>query len=273
MKPAAQRIRPLQVLKAAAWLAAAAFALSACDGRIAGTSVGTGNPTEIQLGFRDSTGAPVPVTGSLQVYASTQIPVAGFSPEPLLSVDVAGASSASLKAEAFQALADSLWPKGSVENGVYGFNVVVAGQEQGAILKGFAFRKADSRLILPPEDNGAARNGDRAEIIGTLGSLTDITCAIDPSTLSPNRDHYLFLYGTGYAAKDTSGTFVFHRVPRANHEAFLISLPRKDNPTGTTPDSLYIYNVNAGIAPGSVNPLQIMGVQSGVPFPESLKPQ
>jgi len=271
MKPSAPRLRPMQALQAAALMAAAALALSACDGRIAGTSVGTGNPTEIQLGFRDSSGAPVPVTGSLQVYASTQIPVSGFSPQPLLTVDVAGASSASLKAEAFQGLADSLWPKGSVENGAYAFSVVVAGQERGAILKGFAFRKHETRFVLPAADSGAAMLEDAIRINRIVSPLTDITCVIDTNTLSSTWDNYLFLYGTGYAAKSVSGKFVFHGLPEASHQVFLISLPRKDDPIGTAIDSLFIYGVSTGITSGAPNPLKVGEVQSTVPNPGSPK--
>ncbi|MBW8890514.1 MAG: hypothetical protein JF616_22405 [Fibrobacteres bacterium] len=267
----AHRLRPMQVFQAAAWMAAAALALSACDGRIAGTSVGTGNPTEIQLGFRDSSGAPVPVTGSLQVYASTQIPVPGFSPQPLLTVDVAGAPSASLKAEAFQALADSLWPKGSVENGVYAFNLVVAGQERGAILKGFEFRKDGSRFVLPDADSGAARLGDAVRIDRIVSPLTDIEGVIDTNSLSSTWDNYLFLYGTGYAAKSMSGKFVFHGLPETSHQAFLISLPHKDDPIGTSIDSLFIYGVSTDITSGSVNALKVGDVQSAVPNPQSIK--
>lgn len=276
MKPSAHRLRPIPAFQAAACLAALALAAltsSGCDGRIAGTSVGTGNPTEIQVGFRDSSGTPTPVTGSLQVYASTQIPVPGFSPQPLLSVDLAGASSASLKAEAFRGLADSLWPKGSVENGAYAFNIVVAGQERGAILKGFAFRKEGLRFVLPDADSGAAKLGDAVQLNQTVAPLTDIICSIDTNTISPTWDNYLFLYGTGYAAKGVSGKFVFHGLPQASHQVFLISLPRKDDPNGTAIDSLYVYGVSTGIVSSTVNALKVGEIQAIVPTPDSLKPR
>ena len=51
---------------------AVAFALARCETQVAGTSVGTGNPTEIQVSFKNDSGS-MAVTGTLNVYASTQI--------------------------------------------------------------------------------------------------------------------------------------------------------------------------------------------------------
>jgi len=254
-------------------MAAAALGLVGCDGLLAGTSVGTGNPTEIQVAFRDSTGAAVAVTGSLQVYASTQIPVPGFAPNPLLTVDVAGASSASLKAEAFKGLADSLWPKGSIDSGAYAFNMVVAGGTQGAILRGFSFRKDGGEFDLGMQKAGDAIHGKVAEIEGSLAPLVDIECALDTNELSMNWDNYLFLYGTGYAAKGIKGEFVLHGIPRMPHAVSFISLPGKDNPSGGGNDSLFVYGLNVDIVPDKANQAQLGDLQSSLPIPEILKPQ
>ena len=267
------RLGPSHALQAVAWVAAAALALAGCLDRIAGTSVGTGNPTEIQVAFRDSTGAPVAVTGSLQVYASTQIPVPGFAPSPLLTVDVAGASLASLKAEAFESLADSLWPKGSVDSGAYAFNVVVAGQTQGAILRGFSFRKDGAEFGLRAQEAGEAIHGKVAEIEGTLAPLVDIGCTLDTNELSLNWDNYLFLYGTGYAAKGVKGEFVLHGIPRMRHAVSFISVPGKDTPGSGGIDSLFVYGLKADLTPGSANRTGVGDIQSGFPIPPSLKPQ
>jgi hypothetical protein len=273
MNPSLSRLRPSPAIRAAAWTAAAALALSGCIDRLAGTSVGTGNPTEIQVAFRDSTGAPVAVTGSLQVYASTQIPVPGFAPNPLLTVDVAGASSASLKAEAFQGLADSLWPKGSIDSGAYEFNVVVAGGTQGAVLRGFSFRKDGSAFDLRAQAAGDGVNGKVAEIEGTLAPLVDIECALDTNELSMNWDNYLFLYGTGYAAKGVKGKFVLHGIPKKRHAVSFISVPGKDDPSGGGSDSLFVYGLNVDIVPDKINQAQLGDLQSSLPTPELLKPQ
>jgi len=272
MNPTASR-RPLPLTKAAACLAAAVLALTGCEDRVAGTSVGTGNPTEIKLGFRDDAGAPVSVTGTLKVYASTQIPVPGLSPDPLLAVDVPGATSASLKAEAFQGLADSLWPQGSKENGDYGFNLVVTGASQGAILRGFAFRKAGSRFVLGDAEAQAKLSGTLAEITGTMEPLVDIECAVDTTSLSANWDYFLFLYGTGFAAKGASGKFVFRGIPGVSHRVSFIPIPRKDSSNGTQIDSLDVYRLSADIMPGAVNSLQVGEIEAILPIPEPLKPR
>ena len=267
---ATPRPAPFPALQVAAWTV---LAFTGCEEQIAGTSVGTGNPTEIEVGFQDSLGEPVAVKGSLQVYASTQIPVPGFSPNPLFSVDVPGATSATLNAESFQGLADTLWPPGSVENGSYGFNVIVSGQTQGAILKGFAYRKRGSSFILPDGDVDAAMREGRALIQGAVSPVADIVCSIDTAELSSNKDHYLFLYGTGYAAKGVFGSFVFHAVPRISQKALFISMPRKDEPSSVSGDSLPVYSVSGEISPDSPNHLQRGGIASIVPIPESLKPK
>lgn len=272
MNPSSRR-GPTLALQAVACMAAAALALAGCVERLAGTSVGTGNPTEIQVAFRDSTGAPVAVTGALQVYASTQIPVPGFAPNPLLTVDVAGASSASLKAEAFRGLADSLWPKGSIDSGAYAFNVVVAGGTQGAILRGFSFRKDGAAFDQRAQAAGDAIHGKVAEIEGTVLPLVDVECALDTNNISMNWDNYLFLYGTGYAAKGVKGGFVLHGIPRMRHSVSFISVPGKDTPAGGGTDSLFVYGLKVDIVPDMVNQAQLGDLQSRLPIPELLKPQ
>ena len=55
---------------------------------VAGSSVTTGNPTEIQVSFTGENG-PVALTGRVDVYGATQVPIPGFNPDPLASFDVA----------------------------------------------------------------------------------------------------------------------------------------------------------------------------------------
>jgi hypothetical protein len=257
-------------IQAVAWLAAAALALAGCDGLLAGTSVGTGNPTEIQVAFRDSTGAPVAVTGSLQVYASTQIPVPGFAPNPLLTVDVAGASSASLKAEAFRGLADSLWPKGSIDSGARKFNVVLIGRKEGFVLSGFRFQKAAEGFSPRAEDDKAAWTGVKAVINGVVAPLDTLVGSVDTSTFSQNWSYHLFLYGTGFESKIEKGKYRFSGLPRGRYQSDVILLPGTDW-TDAPPDSTFVFEMN-GIIGAYLDPLTIGPMHETVPLPDSLSP-
>ncbi|HKP94595.1 MAG TPA: hypothetical protein VJ385_02450 [Fibrobacteria bacterium] len=248
----------------------ALFLFVRCETQTAGTSVGTGNPTEIEVAFRNDSGSE-PITGTMTVYASTQIPVPGFSPAPLISVPVAGMSHAVLKASAFAALADTLWPKGSVENGLYRFNVVVMGETKGAVLKGFSFRKTEKDFLLRAEDANAVRQENTATLKGTLSPLVELKCGIDTATISPYKNHFLFMYGTGLVAKGTAGEFVFPSVPKGSYESFLLSIPMKGNASTTIGDSLAIYSLSAALTSGTNNPLAVGDVQIRVPTPQSLK--
>lgn len=249
---------------------ACALAIVHCDLQTAGTSVGTGNPTEIQVGFRNDSGA-VAITGTMAVYASTQIPVPGFSPEPLISVPVTGASHAALTADAFKALADTMWPKGSIENGRYNFNVVVTGENRGSIMRGFAFRKDSNDFVLRAEDADAPRDGGSATVKGAMAPLVEIICTIDSAALGPDKDDYLFLYGTGITSKGKAGRFVFSSLPEGDHQVYLISLPRKGQEGAGMNDSLFVYGLSAGIESGKDNALSYGGIQATVPVPEALK--
>lgn len=270
MNPTASRRIVPSLLKAAGWIAIAALAMIGCEdeGRLTGTSVGTGNPTEIQLGFKDGSGS-VALSGRVSVYAATQIPVEGLSPAPLLTLDLHDADSALLKAEDFAALVDSQWPKGSVKDGNYAFNLVVTGPSHGAIVKGFAYKRKISRFVLRPEDSAAMVNEDEAEIRLPLAPLVDVTCTID--SLDPVRNHYLFVYGTGYSAKDSTGTFVFKSIPAGSHSVHYIDLPRKDVGGSGPNDSLYIVDVKGDIAPGGANSLRLGEIHASIPTPDSLK--
>jgi hypothetical protein len=273
MKLSAHRLRPIPVPKATAWLAALAWAaltLSGCDGRIAGTSVGTGNPTEIQVGFRDSSGTPTPVTGSLQVYASTQIPVPGFAPQPLLSLDLAGASSASLKVEAFQGLADSLWPKGSVENGTRKFNLVLIGLKEGFVLSGFGFEKAAKGFSPRTEDDKTVWTGAKAVVTGVVAPLDTLIGSVDTATFSAKWSYHLFLYGTGFASQIEKGKYRLTGVPRGKYQGDVILLPGAFW-TETPPDSAYVFDMDGAIGAHS-DPLTIGPIHETVLLPASLSP-
>src|SRR5688500_10651071 len=96
--------------KAAPWavLVGCALALVRCGNEeVAGSSVTTGNPTEIQVSFTGENG-PVAIAGRVEIYAATQIPIPGFRPEPLARHDVNGTAFI-LTASHFEGIADSLW--------------------------------------------------------------------------------------------------------------------------------------------------------------------
>jgi hypothetical protein len=257
-------------LKTALGGLAAALALNCCDTQVAGTSVGTGNPTEIQVSFKNDSGS-VSINGSLDVYAATQIPVPGYSPVALIHIDVAGTTQAIFGADAFKSIADTLWPKGSIEKGNYHFNVIISDGKHGTILRGFAFRKGKSDFVLRDEDKDAPRDGNRAAIEGTVTPMVPMICSLDTAKISPKKDHYLFLYGTGFIAKGDSGKFQFASVPKGSHNVFLLSLPMKGDMGTGVGDSLFVYGMSTSADAGKTNILTQSDIQATVPIPDSLK--
>lgn len=247
---------------------AAAMAFIRCDMQMAGTSVGTGNPTEIEVAFKNDSGS-VPITGTLEVYASTQIPVPGFAPAPLLSVSVSGETQARLTADEFKSIVDSLWPKTSVENETYHFNVVVKGEDHGAILKGWVFRKKEGDFLLRTEDSTASRNDNVATVQGVVTPLVEYKGALDPTKLSPYWDYFLFLDGTGYASKGDNGKFSIPKLPLGQYESHVVLLPGKDPLLGGT-DSTTVYGLTTLIEPGKES-LTLSTEQKQIPLPDSLK--
>ena len=235
---------------AAAWVAA--LAMAGCEDRVAGTSVGTGNPTEIQLGFRDGTGS-VALSGRVSVYAATQIPVEGYRPQPLLDYAVQG-NTAVLKASDFASLADTAWDKKSIDQGVYAFNVVVTGSDKGSVLTGFGFDKALGSFVLRPQDEDAAWNKAHTGVIlsDSLRALVDMQGTVDTNTISPVKDYHLFLYGTGFSSKLDSGNFVFYAVPEGKYDAFLISFPQKDH-QASGGDTTDVFSTSAPLSPDATS--------------------
>jgi hypothetical protein len=250
MRPTVHAIVPKSpLLRTALYGFACVLALGACDDRMAGTSVGTGNPTEIEIAFKDDAGT-APITGSLSVYATTQIPVEGYAPEPLLQVDVAGASQATLKATAFAALADSLWPKGSKNDSERFFNVVVTGEEQGAVLKGFTWRKADTSFGLRAEDEKVKAGETRATVKSLLVPLVAFRGTVDTASFNLFANYHLFIYGTGFKAQVEHGTFSMAKVPKDKYEGFLLSLPKSDHVISGL-DSTSVFSLTSPLEDGA----------------------
>jgi hypothetical protein len=238
-----------------------------CDLQLAGSSVGTGNPTEIEVAFRDDSGS-VPITGTMAVYASTQIPVPGFSPEPLLTVPVTAADHGTLKAEDFASIADTLWPKGSVENGLYRFNVVVTGETQGSIVKGLVLRMQQRDFVLRDQDATAPRKEGVVTVQGAMAPLVTFEGALDTDTMNSDWDYFLFLYGTGYASQGDHGHFSIPKLPQGQYESHILLLPGKAY-LSTGVDSTSVFGLTAPIEPGK-GTLILGSVQARIPLPESL---
>ncbi len=239
------------LLKAALCAVSAALLWVGCEDQVAGTSVGTGNPTEIQVSFRDDSDMAVAVTGTLDVYASTQIPVSGYRPAPLISIPLASVNRASIKVAAFKALADSLWPKGSQDNGKYLFNLVVKGDTRGAVLRGFSFRKSNSDFLLRVEDGKVSVDaGGAAAIKGAVHPMVAFGGTVDTTTFSEVLDYHIFLYGTGFTAKIEHGSFSLPKMPDGNYDAFLLPLPHKDQQTSGN-DSTVVFSTTASLSAGS----------------------
>lgn len=133
----------------AAMLLGCALVFARCDaGPLAGSSVTTGNPTEIQVSFTDENG-PVALAGRVDVYGSTQVPVPGFDSEPLASVEVSGQKDVILKPGHFTAIPDTMWPEGSLEgDSLAHFNLVITGDGKGAILRDMTWRRKAGEFIL-----------------------------------------------------------------------------------------------------------------------------
>ena len=207
---------------------AGALVLSCGTDRMAGTSVGTGNPTEIEVAFRDDTGAPLSISGDLSVYASTQIPVEGYAPEPLVKLAVSGSDRATLKAGDFRALADSLWPKGSRNGDVYAFNVVVTGESRGAIVRGLTWRKDLNRFVLRAEDPKIDEGVEKASIKGPLVQLVAFQGTVDTTNFSMISITTIFSSTEpDMQPRSSKAAFAMPNVPKGRStKDFLIALPK-----------------------------------------------
>jgi len=247
---------------------AAALGLLQCETRLAGSSVGTGNPTEIEVAFADRAG-PITLSGRVEVFAASQIPVPGFSTEPLIRMNVAGGARVTLNAEAFLALGDSLWPESSLEgDSVRSFNVVATGDSQGAVIAGLRFAKKTGGFLLRPED-GLPKDGEAAKVIGAVRPLVEIRGRMDAGDLQPGTESFLFVYGTGFYAKGDAGRFVFPRMPSGEYETFLISYDKGNFPSGS--ESMDVFRLSGPIGPGDEALLGLSGIQERIPIPDSLK--
>jgi hypothetical protein len=229
-----------------------ALAFARCDHEtLAGSSVTTGNPTEIQVSFTGENG-PVALSGRVDVYGATQVPIPGFSPDPLASFEVADQQDFRLASEDFASIPDSLWPVGSLEgDSLAHFNLVITGEGQGAIVRNLTLRKKAGEFVVGVASTLAARTKDIARMEVGLGVLSEHQAFIDPENLPANRLNYLFVKGTGFAAREEGGTFRFATLPEGDHTASFISLPDPTNTQGHDEDSAYVYNLDHPLSPGT----------------------
>jgi hypothetical protein len=258
--------------KAATWavLLGCGLALVHCGTeRLAGSSVTTGNPTEIQVGFTGENG-PVTVAGRVEIYGTTQIPIAGFRTEPLARHNLAGKSTFTLNAGHFEGIADSLWPQGSLQgDSLAHFNLVVIGATQGAILRDMVFRLKEGKFTLK-EGTWTAGIGGAVSMTADLTGLIEYKAFINPNTLEATRHNYLFLLGTGYAAKSDNGNFTFPSVPIGMHSLSFLTLPDKQFNTGNE-DTAEVYGVNKPLVSGKIDTVQATRVDFKLPLPADYK--
>jgi hypothetical protein len=261
--------------KAASWAAVrraallgCAFALLHCEDRIAGSSVTTGNPTEIQVGFTGENG-PVALSGRVEIFAATQIPVPGFRPEPLARLEVNG-TTFSLKPDHFESIADSMWAKGSVEgDSVARFNLVITASDQGSILRDLGIRLKDRKFSLKDGSFTAGMDGAVSMKAG-FSAMAAYQVAMDTGSLSLRRLDYLFLYGTGWSATDSAGIFRFPALPAGTYRPSYIGIPTKDSQSQSPTDSVNIYGLDKPIEAGSSSVVR-GDVETRIPIPASLR--
>jgi hypothetical protein len=233
------------------------------------TSVTTGNPTGITIAFQKDS-APVSINGKIEIFAADQITIRGFSPNPLLSIDLVEAKSAELKATALASLPDSLWPESSmVGDSILEFNAVISSDSLGLILKGLSYRKGDSAFF----DSGTrlAVAGSKAEFTAELTGLTEYVGVTDREKISNAWYYHLIILGTGFTAKGDDGVFTIPRLPTGQHEAFWILLP-SENGHASTSDSVPILSLKGGLDT-ELDSLYLGPTQGLIKLPDSLKPK
>lgn len=229
----------------------------------------TQNLTKAQFLFQAG-GEPKPFTGSLELYASTQIPVPGFRPEPLASFPIASVDEFALDSTAFTGIPDSLWPARSVfGDSLVKFNVLMAGKDSGSLLTGFLFNRQNKTFARSV--NEIVQTNDK-----TLTSYVDLrhydtlSIHIDPETLSPASINYFFVYGSPIIGKaDTAGNFQLN-APQGTYSLSWLPI-EGPNGIGSTQDSAWIYKLRYEATTGIPMENAISSIIGVVALPDSLK--
>jgi hypothetical protein len=236
---------------------------------VTSTSVTTGNPNGIRLVFKkDST--LVSLNGTLEVFASNQIPVPGYSPDPLLKFNLVEAKNIEIEAGSIESIPDSLWPARSIEgDSIRRFNVVISSDSLGLVLKEISLIKSKDGLNFAASGKVLPNIELHSEMIVDLVRLTEYVGKTDTNRLSLGHDYYLFIYGTGYVSKGDHGIFKLSRLPMGQHNAFFFLLPKGESPTAGM-DSTAIFSLNGGLDT-KVDSLYRGPVYEMVELPDSLK--
>lgn len=246
-------------------------ALSGCDDRLAGSSVTTGNPTEIQVALTEN-GSPAAFTGRVEIHGATQIPVPGFSPEPLASFELKGASVLRLAAASFAGIADSAWPVGSaLGDSVRLFNVVITGANSGAIVSELEYRKKEGTFGVS-DHNSLPEGQSVLGVKANLAGLTSLTGRISPETLYFLKDHYVFIPGTSAFALADSGRFELKGIPKGKYSPALVSVWRKGQFNSGTQDSLEVFSLSQEMDTDITDTVSVGGVISVIPVPAAHRP-
>lgn len=236
------------------------------DDRVAGSSVTTGNPTEIQVGFTEH-GSEVAFSGRVALYGATQIPVPGFQPAPLDSWDLSDAKVFNLTIASLQDIPDSLWPKGStVGDSLRLFNLVATNSTRGSITRNLAYRVKKKDFALPEGSWKPGKREGQALVAAGLTVREKWEAYLKPAAINPTKHNYLYLPGTGFSALSKCGRFEFQSIPTGSHPlAFLTT--GKNFGSSVPEDSVSVYNVTTVVVSGGVETLSINKFLFRVPPP------
>ena len=247
--------------------AGAAVLFSQCELQLAGSSVGTGNPTEMKLGFAEN-GSPTSFTGKVDLFGSTQIPVPGFDTLPLASFQVDGKQELVLGAKDLKAIPMASWPKGSREgDSLFRFNLVATGTVRGAILAGLVWK--GSNLVkggFAIDSQVVKRDNGKAGIDVGLRGLVEFRGRLPEDEVMPEMAHFLFIYGTGYFTEMKGNEFAFQGIPEDKIAPAFIRLPLESSSSG---DSTFVYGFKSSLNAGTTDTLEIKGIVENVPIPKN----
>lgn len=248
-----------------------ALALLRCDTQVAGSSVTTGNPTEIQVSFTGD-GQPTALTGRVELYGATQIPVPGFQPEPLASFEVEDTKDFTLKASDLEAIPDSLWPVGSVVgDSLVRFNLVAADGARGLLIKDFAWHPISGGFRHTGMKTGDEVGGKALKLSAELEAMTAHAITVHIESLTASHDNYLFIRGSGFVARGDSTAFLFPGLPEGRHQTNFLAIAKPGHGSSGNQDSVSIYDVPVPIDTESRQAVDIGAKVETLPLPSSLK--
>lgn len=243
----------------------ACFQEKADNGNLAGTSVGTGNPGKLTVSFTED-GAPSSFSGTVEVYASTQIPIPPYHPEPLAKFVVLDSSSLEIAFADIDSISDSLWPVRSRKgDSIFLFNLVVKGDSTGAVIQGLVLNRNMKAL---QRIESISMHGSNLEVLVPLAHMDTLVTYVPLKTLDSVSHSYMFLYGSGYFAKSDSGRFQFPPMPRQSYELSIIVLPDSARHIMGGQDSTTTGRFLPPVYPGTIDTLAYKGEIETVRLPK-----